>query len=53
MLGCRPSVFPFKLVAPDTFNDDKNVKSLETDKLLKLVLLLVSVENVENIAIST
>jgi hypothetical protein len=27
------------LVDPDTFNDDKNVDALETNKLEKLVLL--------------
>ncbi len=29
----------FKLDVPDTFNDDKNVDALETNKLEKLVLL--------------
>jgi hypothetical protein len=39
----------FKLVDPDTFNDDKNVDALETNKLEKLVLLfkLVIFNNVD------
>jgi hypothetical protein len=37
------------LVDPDTFNDDKNVDALETNKLEKLVLLfkLVSDKDVD------
>jgi len=31
-------VILFNDVVPDTFNDDKNVESLETNKLVKLVL---------------
>ena len=33
-----------KLVDPDTFNDDNNVDALETNKLEKLVLLLIFVK---------
>ena len=50
----------FKVVCPDTFNDDINVDESETDKLLKLVLWFkslidddVDVENNEKKLIST
>jgi hypothetical protein len=43
----------FKLVDPDTLNYDNNVDALETNKLEKLVFLLIFVENVENVVVST
>ncbi len=50
----------FKVVCPETFNDDINVDASETTKLLKLVLSFkslidnnVDVENVEKVVIST
>ncbi len=50
----------FKVACPDTLKDDINVDSLETTKLLKLVLLFKSlidviadVEKVEKVVVST
>ena len=36
----------FKVACPETFNDDINVDALETYKLLKLVLLVKSLNDV-------
>jgi hypothetical protein len=50
----------FKLVDPDTFNDEKNVDASETTKLEKIVLLFqllidnnVDVEKLENVVLLT
>ncbi len=55
-----PPTFKLPLDAPETFNEDKNVDALETEKLEKLVLLFkllidydVDVEKVEKVLTST